>query len=129
MISKGEYDMRSILLSLNINFTSQYAFTDLLSLKGNPLRFDFAIRDKVNNLVALVEYQGEQHNTNCKGSFGRQQREETDAMKLAYCIAHDIPLFYIWYYDNLEFEILKILCRIAPFLQVNSVPSSEKEKV
>lgn len=111
--SFGELETRQLLLQYKITYTTQYTFPDLLSSKGSPLRFDFAIFDSENKLLALVEYQGIQHDPSRQGKeFGKQQREETDQLKFDYCKAHSIPLYYVWYKDNTEFEILSIICEI-----------------
>lgn len=57
--SKGERRVREFLISNNIRYEEEYTFEDCrLKL---PLRFDFAIFDKLNNLVSLIEYDGRQH--------------------------------------------------------------------
>ena len=59
-MSKGEDKIASLLKSNRISFKQEVSFPDLKSLKGNQLRFDFAIFSK-GKLVALIEYDGEQH--------------------------------------------------------------------
>jgi hypothetical protein len=56
--SYGETAIRKILLDNNINFATEYTFSDLKGERGNPLRFDFAIFDNNNNLVQLIEFDG-----------------------------------------------------------------------
>ena len=124
--SYGEAETQKLLSKYKLTYATEYSFPDLLSSKGNPLRFDFAVFDSSNKLLALIEYQGVQHDKNNEGKeFGKQQREETDQLKYDYCKAHSIPLYYIWYKDNIEFEILSIICEIfgktipcqAPFVR------------
>ena len=58
-MSSGEQAIKNILDNNNIPYKSQYIFKDCLSLNGNPLRFDFAIFNKNNDLLSLIEYNGE----------------------------------------------------------------------
>lgn len=112
LISKGEYLMRQELLKREVLFSTQYGFADLKSDKNKQLKFDFAIIDGFDNLLCLIEYQGIQHdNLYAKYhiDFGRQQREITDNLKRQYCDLHHIPLFEIWYYQDISIELDKIL--------------------
>ena len=59
MTSKGEYLIRQYLNQHNIDFQTQYMFSDLVSQKGYPLRFDFAIFNTDNSIKCLIEYDGE----------------------------------------------------------------------
>lgn len=126
LISIGEKHIAELLLKAHIDFISQYSFDDLLSGKGNPLRFDFGIF-KDNRLQFLLEYQGVQHYTAYDCYFGRQQRLVTDKMKKRYCEQHNIPLFEIAYNEDIESKLDKILKSFHD----NTVPSSENnsEKV
>lgn len=108
-ISCGEEKIRKILNELNINFDTQYSFNDLKSNKGWVLKFDFAILDNKNNLLGLIEYQGQQHFDDSYGWFGLQQRTETDKLKKDYCNKHNIKLFEITYQDNIESGLKNIL--------------------
>lgn len=122
LISKGEYLVRQILLKNNILFDTQYSFNDLRSNKNYPLKFDFAVFNENRDILCLIEYQGEQHDIEYSKyhiDFGKQQRETTDKQKKEYCIKNKIPFFEIWYYQNIEEEISKILQQ----LHENPVPS------
>lgn len=55
--SWGEAKLKTLLLNNNINFKTQFSFDDLKSKKNYPLRFDFAIYDKINRMKCLIEYQ------------------------------------------------------------------------
>lgn len=59
--SYKEIEITQLLSKYNINFCKEYTFSDLKTDKGGTLRFDFAIFNKNNNLVCLIEYQGSQH--------------------------------------------------------------------
>jgi len=108
-ISRGEEKIRKVLNELNINFDTQYSFNDLKSNKGLVVKFDFAILDKKNNLLGLIEYQWQQHFDDSYGWFGLQQRTETDKLKKDYCDKHNIKLFEITYQDDIEISIKNIL--------------------
>lgn len=108
-ISRGEEEIRSILNEFNVNFKTQYCFGDLKSHKGWALRFDFAILDDKDNLVCLIEYQGQQHFNESYGWFGLQQREETDKLKRDYCSKHNLPFYEICYNDNIKLSLKSIL--------------------
>ena len=43
-----------------INFATQYSFSDLRTEKGGVLKFDFAVF-KDNTLYRLIEFDGRQH--------------------------------------------------------------------
>ena len=58
--SLGEAEIEAILQENNINYSTQYTFSDLRGPKGGLLRFDFAIFEN-NKLSRLIEFQGEQH--------------------------------------------------------------------
>lgn len=106
IVSYGELEINKILITQNINFKTQYSFTDLICKA--PLRFDFAFFNENNQLLALLEYQGEQHyKTN--SDFGLQQRTVTDKMKKEYCQQHNIQLFEIKYNENIRNKLEEIL--------------------
>ena len=57
-MSKGEEKIEKLLRSRFISFQREVSFPDLKSLKGNLLRFDFAVF-KRKQLVCLIEFDGE----------------------------------------------------------------------
>lgn len=98
--SHGEYLIEKLLLNMNINFKTQYTFSDL---KGDKklLRFDFAIIED-NKLKCLIEYQGQQHYNQIElfqseEDFKKQQ--ENDNKKRLYCNINNIKLIEIPYWD------------------------------
>lgn len=107
--SKGEFEIKKFLVNNQINFSSQFSFKDLLSEKNSRLFFDFALLDKNDNLLCLIEFQGIQHFIPQPNGFGQQQREITDAQKANYCKNNNIPLHYITYLDNID-EKIKEIC-------------------
>ena len=57
MPSKGEEKIANLLRAARINFKTEVSLPDLKSLKGKPLRFDFAIY-KGNKIAFFIEYDG-----------------------------------------------------------------------
>lgn len=105
--SKGETETEGILKELNMNYEPQYIFDDLLSDLGNPLRFDFAIFDKDNNLSFLYEYDGEFHYKKIYEDHDFEGQVYRDNLKNKYCKQNNIDLLRIpyWEFDSIE-EIL-----------------------
>ena len=66
----------------NIIFKREYRFNDLKDIFH--LRFDFAIFDQQNNLLGLIEYQGEQH-SNINNPLYNESIVKHDIMKKQYC--------------------------------------------
>jgi hypothetical protein len=120
LISVGQKRIAEILTEKNIKFEEEYSFNDLLSHKGNPLRFDFAVFNK-NNDMFLIEYQGEQHYSKGNSWFGKLQRDFTDDMKRQYCQDHDIKLYEIAYNEDITSKLENIL----QFAHDNTVPSPQ----
>lgn len=110
-MSKGEEKIEKLLRSHRISFQREVSFSDLKSLKGNLLRFDFAVF-KGKQLVCLIEFDGEQHFHRVpyfqKTISEFKQTQEWDRRKNAYCLRKRISLIRVpyWDYDNLTFESL-----------------------
>lgn len=117
-ISRGEESIRKYLNEMNINYKTQYGFRELKSNKGWMLKFDFAIFDNNENLMCLIEYQGQQHYDNSYGWFGEQQRNETDPLKRNYCKNNNIPLFEIRYDSNIKSELINILSNLKIYTSI-----------
>ena len=64
--SKGEYQIEQLLKEHSIEYIREYSFSDLVD--DLPLRFDFAIF-KNNQLLCLIEFQGEQHYNPSNGFY------------------------------------------------------------
>lgn len=129
MFSIGEGNVDKELSCLGLNYSRQKTFTDLVGPGGHKLRFDFALYNEANNLVALIEYQGQQHyEPRINDLWGKQQRETTDSMKKEYCSAHNIPLFEIKYDEtNIHQSVINIAEQLN-LSYANTVPSLEKEE-
>ena len=111
--SKGELKINTLLNDLNISFKTQYSFNDCRFKDTNRMAyFDYAIFNKNNKLIALIEYDGIQH---YKGwgynKDSLQVIQKHDLLKNEYCKRNKIPLIRIPYsdYDKLNKEYLKKL--------------------
>ncbi|MGW5891918.1 hypothetical protein [Priestia megaterium] len=106
--SKGEKIIGEWLTRNNIKYEQQYIFDDCKY--KSRLRFDFAIF-KENDLIMLVEYQGEQHYRAVNwfgGEVDFELRKKRDKAKVKYCKQNDIPLLCISFRElNDVEEILK----------------------
>lgn len=119
-MSRGEAVVNKVLKDLGVKYEREYSFDDLRTDSGRCMRFDFALfRDET--LVGLIEFQGIQHfrSSTSDINFGRQQREETDALKREYCNQHKIPLIEIRYDEHTKYATL---CAVTE-LYANPVPN------
>ena len=105
--SKGEFQIEQLLKEHNINFQREYSFENLKD-KLN-LRFDFAIFNNKNELLGLIEYQGEQHYCKSNG-FYSEDLIKHDKMKIDFCNKNNIKLKHIIYKKNynLTWEDLRL---------------------
>ena len=102
-MSKGENKIVDLLNQARIRFEREKTFSDL---KHGKFRFDFLIH--VRGADCIVEFNGEQH-YEYVGKFYRDKTEWRQAMgrdmrKISYCLAHNIPLYIIpyWEIDNIK---------------------------
>lgn len=107
--SYGEQIISSILLDKAIYFVPQYKFADCRGEK-NPLPFDFAILDNNDNVLGLIEYNGEQHYYPVEYFGGKEKFDKQvkrDNIKRNYCETNDIPLLIIpyWDFDRIEYLV------------------------
>lgn len=95
-----EMHVREYLVENNIAYVANKLFSDLKGPYGGNLSYDFAIYNDDNDIVCLIECQGEQHYKPVKFFGGEQQfaiQQERDAMKRMYAINHDYKLIEISY--------------------------------
>lgn len=95
--SANEEYIYNLLNELNIEFKPQYSFNDCKCTY--VLRFDFAIFNN-NELLGLIEYDGEQHFKPVDlfgGNEGFKEAQKRDQIKNTYCKVHNIPLLRIPY--------------------------------
>lgn len=104
--SIGEKHIEEILKSNNIDFKAQYTTKEL-----KKKRFDFAIL-KDNNVIRLIEFDGQQHYTDSSGIWNSNETlkdiQQRDKEKNQYALSHNIPLVRIpyWERDNITLEML-----------------------
>jgi len=116
LLSWQEETIARFLKDYNINFKRQYTFEDLKSDKDKKLRFDFAILNKSNQLLGLIEYQGQQHYQSIEywgGDDYLKRQQQHDDMKLQYCFKHNIPLLVLNKNSNIIEEIIIFINRIS----------------
>lgn len=95
-MSSGEYAIKGVLNSMNVQYQREMRFADCKDIR--PLPFDFYLPQH----VAAIEFDGQQHfrSVECWGGQERlEQTQRNDAVKTAYCIANNIRLLRIKYSD------------------------------
>ena len=94
-VSKYENKIMELLKAAKLSFYREKTFKDL---KKGLFRFDFYIWN-LNGTPAIIEVDGEQH---FKPIYGRQaflKGQEHDRQKNSYCLANNIPLYRIPYWE------------------------------
>lgn len=119
--SVGEYIIRELLLKNKIPFLSEVKFPDLKD-KGY-LRFDFALLDKENKIVKLIEFDGRQH-SDSSSIWHTEEVIKHDQMKNEYCQLHHIPLLRISYRDINKISLDYLLNNIT--IESAAGPSQEE---
>lgn len=110
--SKGNMTIHRLLTLKGIKFSTEYVFPDLYGDYERQLRFDFALLDNDENLLGLIEYQGDihydtsHHGWNTEEAF--EKRKKYDERKLKYCIDNNLKLWYITYKDDIEEKLEEI---------------------
>ena len=109
-VSKSEEYIEKYLISNNINYKTQFKFSDLKYKK--ELKFDFAILDNENNIKFLIEYNGEQHYI-FRRQFGMKIKDFDvilirDKIKMDYCIKNGIDIHIIKYTENINSRLNEI---------------------
>lgn len=97
-ISNGELKIKEILDATGIKYVYQYKIEEFDKLKS----FDFALFNDKDELIKLIEYDGEQHFKPVDiwgGEEHFQIQQQRDALKNEYCNTHGIFLQRIPYYD------------------------------
>ena len=103
-MSKSEEKIVTLLQKGKYKFEREKRFSDL---KHGMYRFDFYVRSG-RAIPCIVEFQGAQHYQYIN-KFYRTRAEfeaakERDRRKISYCLAHNIPIYIIpyWELDNLS---------------------------
>lgn len=109
-ISKGEREIATYLKDSEIKYTQQFKLDDCRNSQVLP--FDFGILDESDNLLCLLEYDGQQHFKPVQfGGITKERAEENllktqlnDSIKNEYCKSNNIPLIRIpyWDFDRIE---------------------------
>lgn len=94
-MSKGEMRVKDYLDLHKINYKMQY--TDSRCRDKRILKFDFALFDKNNHLLGIVEFDGSQHDkdTNWWGKSLLNEIQKRDNIKNNFCAENKIPLLRI----------------------------------
>lgn len=108
--SKGEKFIQDYLTNHNIPFATQVRFDDCRHERTLP--FDFGILNKEKKVIALIEYDGEQHYRPINyfgGEEAFKERQRKDLIKTNYCKENNIPLLRIKYDENTEEKLFNFL--------------------
>ena len=94
-LSEGAQSIKDLLIQNNFFFYQEYTFDELPNR-----RFDFAIYkpEQPNNIIRLIEFDGEQHCINSKSSWHTKELVERDIEKNNFALSKGIPLVRIPYY-------------------------------
>ena len=110
-ISNGERTIKQYLANKDLKFIMQNTFKNRTSIKNKLLRDDFAILNANDQVIATIEYHGEQHYrpVDFAGKGERWAKEQfklnqlRDIAKTKYLNEHNIPQLIIpyWDFDNI----------------------------
>jgi len=104
--SQGELIINNLLSLNNIHYMTQYT----VNINGSYYRFDFAILDDNNNILRLLEYDGEQHFPEYDSElYPYHETHRRDIIKNKYCLDNNIPLYRIPYWEKTSITIEKLL--------------------
>lgn len=116
--SYGEERTEQLLNEYNISFIPEYSFKNLVSPKGNPLRFDFCIL-KDNKPYYFIECDGLQHINNNQSwpNFDYETLKIHDKIKETYLQDNNFPLIRIPYehYNKIKIEDLLLTSSFRRF--------------
>ena len=107
-LSKGAQKIFNILKSEHILFKTEYEFNNLKGKNDVPLRYDFALLNKINQPRILIEFDGEAHFKQVKffqkQSSDFKRAQERDRQKNKYALLNNIQLYRIpyWEIDNIN---------------------------
>lgn len=101
--SVGEMRINQILTQNKINFSTQYT----VFINEAYYRFDCAIYDNKNQLIRLIEFDGEQHFLQSQ-FYDYETTHRNDLLKNQYCKENNIPLVRIpyWERDNITLDLI-----------------------
>lgn len=112
--SRGESKINQWLQDHGINFRPQYSHDLIVYPSGRRPFFDFAIFDHNDNLLGLIEYNGEQHYHSGYGwndEVNHGVTVDRDNEKRKQCVKLGIKLYEIpyWDYDKLDSILADIM--------------------
>lgn len=113
--STGNMTINRILNKKGLKYSTEFSFPNFIC-KSYPYRFDFAIFNNQNELLGLIEYQGDIHfkyndsGWNNKENF--EERQKGDKAKFDFCKENNIKLFYITYKEDIEERMEEILSEL-----------------
>lgn len=115
--SKGETAIGNWLEKHEIKYQTQYRIKECRDRRQLP--FDFALFNG-DNLVALIEYDGEQHYRPVDvydGKKGFELTKKRDEIKNCFCKENNLPLIRIpyWDFDNIDTILEKELSKLMVF--------------
>lgn len=104
LISKGESLIASYLQQHNIKYKSQYTDSSLRTKSNGQYKFDFALLNNEEQLVAMVEFNGKQHYEQNDFFDDLEDIKYRDKQKSIWCKKHNLPLLIIpyWKIDSIE---------------------------
>lgn len=114
LVSQGEFKIQQILEQKQIKFKTQFYGPNWYLSSGYHPHYDFAVF-KEEKLLFLLEFHGLQHehyHSNTKSWNNKENFEQTqrrDREKILIAKENKIPLYTIWYKDNLEEKLEEIL--------------------
>ncbi len=94
-MSSYEELILNILKAEHIKLEREKTFKDL---KYGSFRFDFYLPN-INGAAVIIEVDGEYHFKPIRGRRALIKQQEHDRMKNSYCLANNIPLYRIPYWD------------------------------
>lgn len=101
-MSEGEKIIAKILTKAKISFEQEKTFYDL---KKGRYRYDFYI-DNLNGRQVCIEFNGPQHYQMVKQFYDSDRlwraALERDRAKISYCLANNIDIYIIPYWDQLK---------------------------
>ena len=121
VLSSGARKVADFLMNYGLKYTTEVTFDGLVGQGGNNLRYDFAILSDKDEILALIEYDGEFHYY-AIGDKDIDKSTETlkrvqfhDRLKNKYCEDNNIPLVRVPFFkeDNLEELVYELIDSIS----------------
>ena len=109
---KNENNIMTLLFTNHFYWTKQWFFEDCKD--KSPLPFDIAVFNDDFELSYIIEYDGEQHFSDCNPRYNFKKSYEHDLIKNKYCFDNHIPIIRIPYdaeytIDDLQLETTRFL--------------------